>query len=125
MKKISNSEFVVMDLLWKEGRSLNRHEIAELVRKNPKNEPWELPTISTFISRLCSKGVLTYEKKDRMYHYYPAVTKTEYIQTMINQKLEETFRISFDELVLEYTGNKKTKQNIKKVDEYIKNFSVD
>ena len=60
-----------------------------------------------------------------MYHYYPAVTKTEYIQTMINQKLEETFRMSFDELVLEYTGNKKTKQNIKKVDEYIKNFSVD
>ena len=44
---------------------------------------------------------------------------------MINQKLEETFRMSFDELVLEYTGNKKTKQNIKKVDEYIKNFSVD
>ena len=43
MKKISNSEFVVMDLLWKEGRSLNRHEIAELILKtNHGNCPLSL-----------------------------------------------------------------------------------
>lgn len=122
MKKISNSEFVIMDILWNSDQSLNRHQIFDLVHNNSENESWELATVSTYISRLCNKGIITYEKKNKLYCYYPLVSKLEYIQTMITQKVQEDFKMSFDELVLTYIGQKNTSKNIKQIHKYINEF---
>ena len=55
MKKISNSEFVIMNVLWQANEPLNRHEIANRVQLSPFNQTWELATVSTFITRLYQK----------------------------------------------------------------------
>ena len=105
MKKISRSEYIIMDELWKDPTPRNRHDIALMISQLDNHEPWGLPTISTFISRLCAKGVLTYKKIDRMYCYYPKVSRKDYEQNIINQHLKDDYEIDFEDLILKYTGN--------------------
>lgn len=123
MKKISNSEFVVMRVLWDTGEALNRHQITEIVHKDPYNQTWELATVSTFISRLYHKGLISYNKENKIYCYYPKVTKLEYVRTMIDQKLLEVFDKDICQLVLHYTNNEINDTNIADVKMHLDNYT--
>lgn len=122
MKKISKSEFIIMDIIWNSTTSLNRHEIANIILNDLKKDNWQLATISTFISRLCDKDIITYEKRNKFYCYYPKITKKEYIQSTINEGLVETFKQNIEELILAYTCNDINDGNIKKVKHLLENL---
>ena len=123
MKKISNSEFVVMRVLWDSDKPLNRHQITELVHQEPYNQTWELPTVSTFISRLYHKGYISYTKENKIYCYYSKITKLNYVRAMIDQKLNETFDRDICEIVLAYTNNDINADNREKVKEYLESHT--
>ncbi len=114
MKKISNSELVLMEVLWSATEPLDRHEIAKAVEELENHEPWSLATVSTFISRLCNKDVIAYVKKDKMYHYYPLVGRMEYFRYVIDEKLHESMRLKIDEVLALYTGHQKDDEACKK-----------
>lgn len=75
LPQISEAEFEVMKIVWKES-PISTNEITDrLVRTTS----WSPKTIQTLIKRLVTKGALTYEKHSRMFVYTPLVSENEYI----------------------------------------------
>jgi BlaI family penicillinase repressor len=75
--KISESEWVVMRVLWSKS-PLAAQEVFEQLDATTK---WKPKTIKTLIDRLVKKGAVKYEKDGRRYLYYPAVGREECVTT--------------------------------------------
>ncbi len=76
LPKISESEWLVMRVLWSKG-SLTANEV---VRELAGKTKWKPKTIKTLITRLMKKGAVKFEKEGRKYRYYPAVSEAECVR---------------------------------------------
>ena len=76
LPKISESEWLVMRVLWKTS-PLTANEIVEKLSGKTK---WKPKTIKTLITRLMNKGAIKFEKEGRLYRYRPAVNKDECVR---------------------------------------------
>ena len=76
LPKISESEWLVMQVLW-EKNPLTANEIVEELARNTK---WKPKTIKTLITRLTNKGAIKFEKEGRLYKYRPAVSKDDCVR---------------------------------------------
>ncbi len=77
LPRISESEWLVMRILWSEG-PLTSNEIVEELREQTE---WKPKTIKTLINRLMKKGAIEYTKKGRRYIYKAAVSETACVST--------------------------------------------
>lgn len=75
LPKISEAEFEVMKVIWKNA-PISTNEITEELTKTTS---WKPKTIQTMIKRLVTKGALSYEKKSRVFVYTPLIEENEYI----------------------------------------------
>lgn len=75
--KISESEWLVMRVLWAQS-PLTANEVVEQLTGKTK---WKPKTVKTLIDRLMKKGAVEYEKDGRRYMYYPTVGRDECITT--------------------------------------------
>jgi BlaI family penicillinase repressor len=73
LPKISESEWLVMRVLWSKS-PLTANEVVEKLTGKTK---WKPKTIKTLITRLTKKKALKFKKEGRKYRYYPAVSKDE------------------------------------------------
>jgi len=78
-QQISESELVLMKIIWKNGGAALYSLIMEELKKD-KNE-WKNNTVLTLLSRLGEKKFLKVNKIGRRNEYMATVTETEY-QTM-------------------------------------------
>lgn len=78
-QQISESELVLMKIIWKNGGAALYSYIMEELEKD-KNE-WKNNTVLTLLSRLVEKKFLRVKKIGRRNEYVAAVTEAEY-QTM-------------------------------------------
>jgi len=76
LPKISESEWLVMRVLWLNG-SLTANEVVKELTGKTK---WKPKTIKTLITRLMKKGAVKFEKEGRKYRYYPAVSEAECVR---------------------------------------------
>jgi len=76
LPKISESEWLVMRVLWLNG-SLTANEVVKELAGKTK---WKPKTIKTLITRLMKKGAVKFEKEGRKYRYYPAVSEAECVR---------------------------------------------
>ncbi len=76
LPKISESEWLVMQVLWKKS-PLTANEIVKELAGNTK---WKPKTIKTLITRLTKKGAVKFEKEGRLYKYHPSVSKNECVR---------------------------------------------
>ncbi len=76
LPKISESEWLVMRVLWSNG-SLTANEVVKELAGKTK---WKPKTIKTLITRLMKKGAVKFEKEGRKYRYYPAVSQAECVR---------------------------------------------
>jgi len=76
LPKISESEWLVMRVLWLNG-SLTANEVVKELTGKTK---WKPKTIKTLITRLMKKGAVNFEKEGRKYRYYPAVSQAECVR---------------------------------------------
>ena len=77
LPKISESEWMVMRVLWAKS-PLTANEVVE--RLTGKTH-WKPKTVKTLIDRLVKKGAVKFEKEGRRHRYYPAVGRDECIAT--------------------------------------------
>ena len=76
LPQISEAEYEIMKILWGEyPRSTN--EIGERAQKN---HSWNQKTIHTLLARLNNKQVISYEKRGRMYYYFPVISQNKYLE---------------------------------------------
>jgi BlaI family penicillinase repressor len=77
-EKISDNEWVVMEILWRDGETKSSAISKEL----EETKGWAAPTVRTFLKRLISKKVADarpdeYDK--RIFWYYPKVSRQDYL----------------------------------------------
>ena len=77
--QISESELVLMKIIWKNGGTALYSLIMEELEKD--NNEWKNNTVLTLLSRLVEKKFLKVKKIGRRNEYIATVTETEY-QTM-------------------------------------------
>ena len=76
LPKISESEWLVMRVLWAKGEATANEIVSELAGKTK----WNHRTVKTLITRLTAKGALRFKKDGRMYRYYPAVAQADCVR---------------------------------------------
>lgn len=79
LKKLPDSEFEVMDIIWNCEGDVTSNVILAKMRKNCK-----LPTVISYLKRLEEKGFLTKEKNGKEYLYRPIITKDDYLKFETN-----------------------------------------
>ncbi|NLW89010.1 MAG: BlaI/MecI/CopY family transcriptional regulator [Clostridiaceae bacterium] len=76
MQKVTESEMIIMDLIWDAGKKVNS---AYVIGNLPENVKWKMTTVTTFLSRLTGRGMLKIvEKKGRTNFYLPTMSREEY-----------------------------------------------
>ena len=73
LPKISESEWLVMRVLWSNG-ALTANEV---VKKLTGQTKWKPKTIKTLITRLMKKEAIEFKKEGRKYRYYAAVSEAK------------------------------------------------
>lgn len=71
---ISNAEFDVLDVLWER----NPASASDVVQTLSSHKEWHEKTIKTLLGRLVKKGVISFEKQQRQYLYYPLIEREDY-----------------------------------------------
>src|SRR6187431_78638 len=74
--RISEAEWEVMDLVWRESPVAATAVLSAL---GPKRE-WTLATVRTLLRRLVRKGALEQEAEGKRYMYSPRISKEECIR---------------------------------------------
>jgi BlaI family penicillinase repressor len=77
-EKISDNEWVVMEILWRDGEAKSSAISKEL----EETKGWAAPTVRTFLKRLISKKVADArpdEHDKRIFWYYPKVSRQDYL----------------------------------------------
>ncbi len=98
---LSYNEFKIMQLLWKEGRSLSRPEIIELT----PDKDWNPNSIHLILNNMIEKGVIRVDGMARCGRgygrtYAAAMTNVEYA---VMQLLDATPELNADERLLAVT----------------------
>ena len=77
LPKISESEWLVMRVLWSKSPQAANEVFEQLDGKTK----WKPKTVKTLIDRLVKKGALKFEKDGRRYRYYPVVSEAQCVAT--------------------------------------------
>ena len=92
MKKLPDTEFDVMRVIWSNPSPITTPVIMEQLGKE---RGWAAPALITMLNRLNEKGFLYSEKKGKMRYYYPLVKKHDYLEFVTNEFIEKYHRGSF------------------------------
>lgn len=74
MKKLSDAELTVMNVLWAEGNPMRTGEIAEKI----ENKEWSMSTIQALLARLADKEAIFIEKQGKFKLYHPLISQADY-----------------------------------------------
>ena len=81
---LSDCELLVMRVIWNSGEELSLQDIVERVNRDYHRE-WKAKTVSVFLGRIVQKGLLTRERRGRLFFYFPTVKEDEYKNREINK----------------------------------------
>lgn len=117
-QKLSDTEMELMSIIWELNKKVTSAELLEIVEKE-KDKKWSGQTISTFLSRMVEKGVLTYDKKGRTNYYIATVTIEEYRQKEAESILNDMYKGSIKKFLSAlYHGKKMNKEEIDDLKEW-------
>jgi len=101
--KISEAEWQVMKLLWKQS-PLTANDIVETLSKETS---WKRETIRTLINRLVGKKALDFKKKGRQYLYFPLVDESECIMEETRSFLDRVHGGSIEPMLAAFVKSEK------------------
>lgn len=71
---LSDSEMEIMKVIWELAAPVTTSQLLDLFA----HKGWKVQTMSTFLTRLVEKGVLSVEKRGKSNVYAPALSQQEY-----------------------------------------------
>jgi len=95
---ISDNEWLVMEILWRDGKVKSAAVTAEL----EESKGWAGETVRTFLKRLITKGVAAArqdENDKRVYWYYATVSKEDYAAYLTKGHLKRYYSGHLPQLV--------------------------
>ena len=103
---ISDSESVVMDVLWAEHPLASEDVVARLAG----HSDWAEPTIKTLLNRLLKKGAVRAEREGRRYLYAPVLTREAWVASQSEGVLDRLFGGRVAPLVAHFSQRGKLSQ---------------
>ncbi len=118
IKKLPDSEFEIMKVVWANESPINTGIIME---KLGKEKEWKAQTIITLMNRLVDRGFIRSEKNGKERSYFPLIDKEEYLKFETRDFMERFHGNSFVSLVTTlYEGNKIKESELEELAEWLK-----
>ncbi|MBU3155956.1 BlaI/MecI/CopY family transcriptional regulator [Clostridium estertheticum] len=96
MSKISNAEWEIMKIIWKNSEISSINIIKELKDKSE----WKPATVKSLINRLLNKNIIGFNKLGYEYLYYPLVSEDDCIKLESFSFVNRVFNGSIKSLLL-------------------------
>lgn len=115
MRKLSNSELIIMNLLWEYSEPLGslfiQQECAGL------GYYWTPSVILTFLARMRKKGFVDYTTSSQTgtgntHYYYPVISKKEYDQYILSERVNKNLEMDAGDLVMRFIEDKLTSEQV-------------
>lgn len=115
---ISESEWKVMQVLWKQSPLT----LGEISKKLGDRVTWNKSTINTLLRRLIKKGAASFDEA-RYYRYYPLVDEKKCLKEEMNKILEYLFYSSPKKLMVTLIENENfNNDDILQIEELLKSI---
>mgnify|MGYP002299567793 FL=1 len=96
----------IMRVIWDAGSPVTAAELLELF----SHKGWKIQTMSTFLSRLVEKGVLSVERRGRSNFYTPAVTEQGYQKLEARRLVDEHYHGDLLDFLAAFYGGEPLKK---------------
>lgn len=117
MKKLSDAELEIMQVLWSHSEPLTSNQILS---EMGETRNWKLASLMTVLARMAEKDAVYCDRSTRTNYYTALVTEDEYKLTESETLLERLYNKSAKNLIAcLYQGKKMSKENIKELREYL------
>ncbi|GAB6930824.1 BlaI/MecI/CopY family transcriptional regulator [Paenibacillus sp. JCM 10914] len=111
VQKLSDTEKELMEAIWACTPPVTSTELLSMFAQ--KGREWKAQTVSTFLSRLVDKGILTATKHGRSNQYVPRISPEEYKLLETQHVLDGLYQGSIKNLISAmYDGDKLSDQDI-------------
>jgi len=77
MEALSESELLVMKVIWHSQQAMSIQEITALLNRD-YGKDWKIQTVSTFLGRMVKNEYLSMTRKGRTFLYEPLVSEDAY-----------------------------------------------
>lgn len=117
MKKLSEAEFEIMQVLWKHEEPMTSNQLLD---EMGDNRNWKLASLMTVLARMASKGAVYCDRTTRTNYYTALISEDEYKITEGTSVLEKLFNKSAKDFVASlYQGKQMSKKDIQELREYL------
>lgn len=117
MKKLSDTEFEIMQILWSCDEALTSNQILEMFKERRN---WKLASVMTLLSRMTEKGFVNCDRSTRTNYYEPIISEREYKASVSESLLGKMYNNSAkDFIACLYQGKKLSSKDIKEIREYL------
>lgn len=120
--EISNAEFDVLDVIWDD----NPVTANEVIERLNQRKNWHDKTVKTLLGRLVKKEVLSFEKQQRQYLYFPLIARDEYTKKETTNFVSRLFKGKITPMVAGFANqNTLSKQDVKELKALIEQWEKD
>lgn len=103
LPKISDAEWEVMKIIWKNDSITSTRIIKELQEKTN----WKASTIKTLINRLLNKKAINFTKEGKEYYYFSIISEEDCIREESEGFLNKVFNGSLNSMVINFVKSQK------------------
>lgn len=117
MKKLSDSEFEIMKVLWSKNETLTSNQILDEVRDKLD---WKLASLMTALARMVDKGYVCCDRSTRTNYYSAVISEEQYKIEESESFLEKLYDKSTTKLVASlYKGSRLFGKEIKELRKFL------
>ncbi|MDE5699848.1 MAG: BlaI/MecI/CopY family transcriptional regulator [Lachnospiraceae bacterium] len=117
MKKLSDSEFEIMKILWSRDNPMTSNEILDEMKGQ---RDWKLASLMTVLARMVEKGYVYCDRSTRTNYYSAVVGEEQYKVEESEQFLDKLFNKSATRLIASlYQGKRFSAEEIKELRTYL------
>ena len=117
MKKLSEAEFDIMQVLWRHDAPMTSNQ---LLGEMGNNRNWKLASLMTVLARMAEKGAVYCDRSTRTNYYTALVSEDQYKITEGTSILEKLFNRSAKEFITSlYQGKQMSQKDIQELREYL------
>ncbi|MCI5774371.1 MAG: BlaI/MecI/CopY family transcriptional regulator [Erysipelotrichaceae bacterium] len=122
MKSVSNSEFKILQLFWKNKNLILKKEIFHTIQAAYPNE-WKNSSISVFLMRLEEKKFISKHIINGTL-YWKSISKSEYLKAYLNNILLKHENKTYTDILLGFIDDEQTRNEAaNEIDELIKKYA--
>jgi len=102
-KRVSEAEWIVMKIIWKEFPLT----AADIIKRLQGKSQWHPKTVKTLLHRLAAKHILETEKQGREYLFRPLISEAQCVKTEAQSFINRVFDGALHPMLVHFVKNEK------------------